>query len=251
MYYICGISDKGAVCDHNEDSFLIDGKVLSGSRLERRVSAPFISAVADGVGGEASGEVASRLALELLSSVRYRQRVNLEAKLGRIHGKMIRYGAAHAGCANMQTTLCAIAVDENENASVINIGDSRMYRYRCGHLKQLSTDQSLVQMLYEQGKITREEQRTHIHKNIIFPVLGNVSEFPEPEIKPITGGIRSSDLIIICTDGISDYITKGEFEETLALPMRLPRRLKRLTELAAANGSRDNMTVIGISCVGA
>ncbi len=250
MYYVCGISDKGTVRDHNEDAFLIDGVVLSKAQLETDIRPPFIAAVADGVGGEASGEVASRLALELLSSVKYGSKVNMQSKINGIHGKLVRYGSAHRGCTNMQTTLCAIAVDEQENASVINVGDSRMYRYRNGKIRQISTDKSLVQLLYEQGKISREEQRTHEHKNVIFPVLGNVNSSPEPEIKPITGGIRGGDVIIICTDGISDYITQGQFEEALALPMSLPKRLQRLTEIAVENGSTDNMTAIGVSCCG-
>lgn len=249
MYYCCGISDKGAVHEHNEDAYLINKIVLSKAQMESDIKAPFIVAVADGVGGEASGEIASRLALQLLSGVRYGKKVNLKNKVLNIHGKLRRYGITHNDSINMQTTLCALAVDEDNNAYVVNVGDSRMYRYRSGMLRQLSTDQSLVQMLYEQGKITREEQKTHAQRNIIFPVLGNISDEPEPEISAISGGIRRGDIIIICTDGLSDYITMGEFEETLEMPMRLSKRLKRLTEIAIKNGSPDNITVVGISAV--
>ncbi|MGN0665240.1 MAG: PP2C family protein-serine/threonine phosphatase [Huintestinicola sp.] len=247
MYYCCGISDKGSVKEHNEDAFLINKIVLSKAQMESDMKPPFIAAVADGVSGEASGEVASRLALELLSGIRYNSRVKLRPKVMGIHTKLKKYGSTHAGSANMQTTLCALAVDESDNAYVINVGDSRMYRYRSGCLKQLSTDQSLVQLLYEQGKITREEQKHHAQRNIIFPVLGSLDDDPDPQIRRIPCGIRRGDIIIICTDGLSDYITMGEFEEILEMPMRLSKRLGRLVETAIKNGSTDNITAVGIS----
>ncbi len=247
MYYCCGITDKGAVRDNNEDAYLINKMVMSQAQLESDIRPPFITAVADGVGGEAAGEVASHLALELLGSVRYNRRVNIFTKIMNIHGKLKKYGASHGDANNMQTTLCALAVDEDERAYLVNVGDSRMYRCRGGELRQLSTDQSLVQMLYEQGRITRDEKRTHAGRNVIFPVLGNAADDPTPEITEIDGGIKEGDLIIICTDGLSDYLTTGEFEDTLALPMHLSKRLRRLVDLAIKNGSPDNITVIGIA----
>lgn len=247
MYYCCGISDKGAVCQSNEDAFLIDKKVFCDNSGELDVSAPFIAAVADGVGGEAAGEVASKMALELLSSVKYGKRVDLHAKVMHIHGKLRRYGCLHEGHANMQTTLCALAVDEDGRALAVNVGDSRMYRCRGGCIRQLSTDQSLVQLLYEQGRITADEKKTHAQKNVIFPVLGSTAEEPDPCITEIEGGVQHGDIIIICSDGLSDYITRGEFEEILALPMRLSRRISKLVEAAIKNGSPDNISVVGIS----
>lgn len=249
LYYCCGITDKGAVRDNNEDAYLINKIVLSQAQMESDMKPPFIAAVADGVGGEAAGEVASHLALELLSSVKFGRRVNIHTKVMNIHGKLRRYGITHGGAANMQTTLCALAVDEDDRAYVVNVGDSRMYRCRGGEIRQLSTDQSLVQMLYEQGKITRDEKKTHAQRNVIFPVLGNIADDPAPEITEIDGGIKKGDLIIICTDGLSDYITTGEFEETLAMPMHLSKRLRMLIDTAIKNGSPDNITVVGISVI--
>lgn len=247
MYYCCGITDKGAVRDHNEDAYLINRIVLSGAQMESDIRPPFITAVADGVGGEAAGEVASRMALELLGSVRFNSRVKLERKIMGIHEKLRRYGMTHGGSENMQTTMCALAVDESDHAYIINVGDSRLYRFRDGEIRQLSKDQSLVQLLYDQGRITGEERRSHAQKNVIFPVLGNIADDPSPDIAEIDGGIQNGDVIIICTDGVSDYLTKGEFEDILSRPMRLPKRLKALTDTAMENGSTDNLTAVGIS----
>jgi len=249
LYYCCGISDKGAVRSHNEDAYLVNKIVMSHAQVESEINHPFIAAVADGVGGEASGEIASRMALELLSGVRVGKKVDLRAKLMSIHNRLKRYGITHGGSANMQTTLCALAVDDSGRAFSVNVGDSRMYRYRDGVITQLSTDQSLVQMLYEQGKITDEEKKTHSQKNVIFPVLGNISDDPDPCVSEIEGGIVKGDIIIICSDGLSDFITRGEFEEILSLPMRLPKRLRRLADTAIDNGSTDNVTVVGVSVI--
>lgn len=246
MYYCCGITDPGVNGEHNEDAFLINKTVMSASSLECTLEAPFAAAVADGVGGEQFGEVASRLALELLSGVKISPVTDYKLKMLDIHRYIRKYGASKKHY-NMQTTLCGVVVDNKGGASIINIGDSKLFRYRGGIIKQLSTDQSLVQMLYERGEITEAQKKSHIHKNVIFPVLGNLESNPKVEITPIEGGICQGDLILICTDGLADYITRGEFEETLAEPVKLPKRLAALVELAKKGGSKDNITVVGIS----
>ena len=148
----------------------------------------------------------------------------------------------------MQTTLCALAVDDKGNAVMINSGDSRMYRYRGGKIKQLSRDQSLVQMLYDQGIITGEEKRTHAKKNVIFPVLGSLSDDPKPQIMPVEGGLLHGDIILMCSDGLSDSLTNGELEDILAQPKSLPKRLAAMVKRAVENGSRDNITAVAVTC---
>lgn len=248
MYYCCGITDAGTVRDHNEDAFLINKIVMNSAMLESELHTPFVTAVADGVGGETSGEIASRLALDLLCALKPSESTDYEKKVLDIHYALRKSGVENNNI-NMQTTLCALAVDKNDTASIINVGDSKLFRYRGGSIKQLSRDQSLVQMLYEQGEITADEKRTHKHRNVIFPVLGNIVEDPKVEVTTIEGGIQPGDLILICSDGLADYITKGDFEETLAQPIKLPKRLKTLVELAKNGGSTDNITVIGISAM--
>lgn len=247
MLYCCGITDKGNSRENNEDSFLINRIVMSSAEMESNVSVPTVAAVADGVGGEASGEVASRMALELLSDLKPSPKTDYKKKILSVHHSLRRYGITH-NTENMQTTLCALAADASGNAVMINVGDSRMYRYRGGKIKQLSRDQSLVQMLYDKGLITNEQKLCHAGKNVIFPVLGSLSEEPEPQIVNIEGGLLHGDIIIICSDGLSGSLTNGEFEDILAQPKRLPKRLADLVKRAMDNGSRDNVTVVGITC---
>lgn len=247
MFYCCGITDKGTVRENNEDAFLINRIVMSSAEMESNVSAPFIAAVADGVGGEASGEVASRMALELISGFKPSPTADYKKKMLSVHRSLQRYGITH-NTENMQTTLCALAVDGNGGAVMINIGDSRMYQYRGGKIKQLSRDQSLVQMLYDNGYITGEQKLHHAKKNVIFPVLGSLSEEPKPQVSAIDGGLVHGDLIIICSDGLSDNLTNGEFEDILAQPKKLPKRLADLVKRAIGNGSKDNVTVVAVTC---
>lgn len=247
MFYCCGITDTGRVREHNEDAFLINRFVMSSAELESNVRSPLIAAVADGVGGEASGEVASRLALRLLSEVRPSQKIDYEKKIMNIHRSLQKHGIQHKS-KNMQTTLCALIVEEGGRTLLVNVGDSRLYLYRGGRIKQLSRDQSLVQMLYEQGHITPEQKYNHSQKNVIFPVLGSLAEEPKPQITEIEGGLKHGDIVIICSDGLSDSLTNGDFEDILAQPKKLPKRLADMVERALDNGSRDNVTVVGVTC---
>ncbi|MGN0612609.1 MAG: PP2C family protein-serine/threonine phosphatase [Porcipelethomonas sp.] len=247
MYYCCGITDKG-IMDHNEDAYMIAEKVMTNGNLDRMIKAPFIAAVSDGVSGENFGEIASRKCLEFLSCIKFSSDVDLKKAVMNVHRNMYDFGIQDNKTKNMQATLCAIAIDEKDNLYTINVGDSRMYRYRRGNIKQISRDQSLVQLLYEEGTITAAEKKTHVHKNIIFPVMGNITSEPKPDINDLNDIMKYGDLILICSDGLSDYVTCSEMEDILDLPAKLPRRLEKLVKLAVDKGSQDNITIVALCC---
>ncbi|MCL2055033.1 MAG: SpoIIE family protein phosphatase [Oscillospiraceae bacterium] len=245
MYYCCGITDKGRVRSNNEDVFLAGKKIVKNGVYEVELKAPFIVAAADGVAGEAAGEKASYYALKRLSKVKISEGIDYATEVGDIHELLKKRGVARR-CPNMQTTLCALAVDAGNNAHVINAGDSRLYRYRNGVIKQLTTDQSFVQALYEQGTIAHEQKFNHAHKNIIFPVIGSLEGEPNIEVKKIEGGFRAGDILLLCTDGLSDFLTIGELEEALAFPHPLLKRVVKLAQKAADNGGKDNITALAV-----
>lgn len=248
MYYCCGISDVGNTRTHNEDAFLINKIVMTKAKMESSLSIPFIIGVADGVAGEKSGEIASRLSLQLLSNIKFSSATNLKKKILDIHENVRSYGLNHDESLNMQSTLCALAVDENNQAYSINIGDSRMYKFHEGKITQLTKDQSLVQLLVDAGEISREESREHQKRNVIFPVIGNVISEPCPDIVKI-GEILSDDMILICSDGLSDYVITEEIEKILSQKREsLISRLSSLINLALKNGSNDNITILALSC---
>lgn len=245
MYYCCGITEKG-IMPHNEDAMLIGSDVADSGSSEQNIHAPFIAAVSDGVSGERSGEVASKMCLELVRDIHYSGIIRLDIRLHEIHRQLAEYSAQNPETHNMQATLCGIAVDEKGGILSFNVGDSRLYRFRHGRISQISRDQSLVQLLYEEGTITLEQRRTHVHRNIIFPAFGNINTVPKIDITPIEGGLERGDILLLCTDGISDYLSPLDMEEFLELPKKLPDRLELMVKSALEKGCKDNLTVIAI-----
>lgn len=245
MYYCCGITEKGTM-PHNEDAMLIGQTVTDSGAAEQNLEAPFIAAVSDGVSGELSGELASKMCLELVKGIKFSRKTKLLQRLTDVHRQLADYGREHEENHNMQATLCGFAVDENDNINIINVGDSRLYRFRGGRLRQISRDQSLVQLLYEEGTITQEERKTHIHRNIIFPVLGNLNSEPKIDIQPLEGGMQFGDILLLCTDGLSDYLSQLDIEEILELPKSLPKRLEMLVKKALDRKCKDNITIIAV-----
>lgn len=245
MYYCCGITEKGFM-PHNEDAVIIGERVMNSGVAEMYLEAPFIAAVSDGVSGELSGELASMLCLNSLRSLGRYDTEGLREGIMTIHHSLAEYSSSHADARDMQATLCGIAVDGDRNVVAYNVGDSRLYRFRDGQLRQLSRDQSLVQLLYEEGSITREEKKTHARRNIIFPVLGNPTSDPTVDAAQIDGGIVHGDVLIMCTDGLSDYVSSIDMQEILELPKSLFSRLEIMVDLALERKCNDNISVIAL-----
>lgn len=243
MYYCCGITDKG-VMSHNEEAFLIGKTVIDKGVSEQKTEAPFIAAVSDGVSGEKSGEFASRMCLEYVRDVDFSG--NISNSLIEVHNTIAEYSISNPELHNMQATLCGLFFSENGSITAFNAGDSRLYRFRGGHINQISRDQSLVQLMYEEGSITPEQRKNHVRRNIIFPVFGNVDTAPKIDLIPIEDGMQYGDILLLCTDGLSDYVSALEMEEILEMPISLHKRLSLLVRKALENNSTDNITIIAI-----
>ncbi|MDO5560034.1 MAG: serine/threonine-protein phosphatase [Oscillospiraceae bacterium] len=248
MFYCCGITEKG-LKEKNEDAILIHNTVMTEGKMELRVDHPFMMAVCDGVSGEKSGDVAARMCLGELAKSQFDSELNLQQKISRIHKQLKHYGLFHKSSENMQTTICGFAVDENEAMYCINVGDSRLYRFRDTILKQISRDQSLVQMLYDQGKIAYEEKRKHVHRNIIMPVLGNNDSKPVIDINLIEEKAENGDVYLVCSDGLSDYTINSEIEEILSMPMSMSKRLELLVENSLNKGCKDNISIVAATYI--
>ena len=246
-YYIYGCSETGAR-SHNEDSILIDHEVIHDGSFESTVAAPFITAVCDGVGGENAGEIASELCLRHLSILDYNSKVNMSKSIMEIHNKIKKKGISAENAANMQTTLCALAVDEEGSAVCINVGDSRMYRFVNGVIRQISIDQSYGQFLYEHGKIDTMEDLQPEYRSAIISSIGSTLNDPDIVQTPLVSffGAEPDDMIIIVSDGISDYVSEQEFEVGLSLDLPVSQKLDAIVKLAVMNGSTDNLSIIGI-----
>ncbi len=243
MFYCCGITEKGKM-PHNEDALLIGGEVLINGKTECTLGAPFIAAVSDGVSGENAGEIASQMCLELVRSIRVSSPEQLRESLMEVHRRLSGYSQIDPISHNMQTTLCGFAVTDAGRALVFNVGDSRLYRFRAGHIRQISRDQSLVQMLLDKGTITSEEKKDYVHRNIISPAFGNTKNAPVIDIDELEGGLEYGDILLLCSDGLSDFLSSYEIQEIMQLPKPLKKRLDMLAAAALIRGGNDNITAV-------
>lgn len=201
-------------------------------------------AVADGMGGAQAGEVASRLAVEVLEqglpdsagSIEERLRERVREANARIN----EVGQSDEQRAGMGTTLTVAHVGEDE-LTVAHVGDSRLYRLRDGTLERLTDDHTLVDELVRQGKLTPEEADEHPQRSIITRALG-----PERgvEADSRTWPARAGDVYLICSDGLTSMVGEGRVGELLAGAPSLSAAGRVLIEAANDAGGRDNITVV-------
>ena len=167
--------------------------------------------VADGMGGHAGGELASAIVVETFRSLVGHAEVPPSAVselIARANESILRHAEADPGLRGMGTTLVALVMVNDGQADywlVANVGDSRLYRFAEGELRQLTVDHSFVQELVDAGRIRADEARVHPQRNIVTRVLGSVQP-PEAEywlFAPVPG-----ERYLLCSDGIC-----GELEE--------------------------------------
>jgi len=245
MYRICASSDVGKKRKINEDHFLV-GNYIGQDKYEFETSTPMIVAITDGVGGEKKGEIASKIALEELCKFSEVKNPKLiKSHILKIHNLICQIIKNNHDYKGMSTTLTGVLCHE-EKLTPFNIGDSRVYRYRKGFLKQLTEDHTLVNELYRTGAIKFEEMITHPDKNIILQFLGgNCDVIPVPEILPTIFSPLKGDILLLCSDGLSDMVSIDDLEEILSLPNEhLSKKVSKLIQTANNNGGYDNITII-------
>ena len=239
-----GITDTGKYRKNNEDAIIIGERICTDGILETEMAPPFFAAVCDGVGGEKSGEIASSLTLEKLMMTTYSKVTELKTRVFGIHDELIEYGREHPESFNMQTTLCLVTFDADNNISCINVGDSRAYLSKSGRLKQISTDQSLSQFLNETGRTKIFDQDDEKIKHVIISSLGNSKQYPMVDLTNISEKLEQGDTLMICSDGVSDKLSNSEISAILDSSEAISKKAENLIEKAVQNGSRDNLSVI-------
>ena len=230
-----GLTDTGLRRASNEDSWLV--RCETGCFL-----------VADGMGGAAAGEIASRMFLHIAEQTkgrpdeRSREQAVAQLKESFIAANtMIRkHVVQHPEDTGMGCTAELLLTYESGFA-LGHIGDSRAYRLRRGHLVRLTKDHSLVQEQVDQGLISTEEARTHRLRNVISRAVG-VQEDLEVDI--IQGGLQAGDLFLLCSDGLTDVVSDDELCTILLRQDALADKAARCIEQANAGGGRDNITVV-------
>jgi protein phosphatase len=231
----CGRTDVGLRRSSNEDAF---------------VSVPDLGllALADGMGGAASGEVASRIfvdtVLELISGGPPSVVNEAEEDVRRaflLANRRIRELAAHQPEHRGMGCTGEMVLFTEDRYVVGHVGDSRVYLFRGGRLHQVTKDHSLVQEQIDQGFLTPELARVHVLKHMILRAVGIHEELA---VDLVSRKARPGDLFLLCSDGLTDMLADLHIEERLASDLSLREKADRLVRDACAAGGLDNVTVV-------
>ena len=235
-----GKTDRGRVREKNEDYFLI----YEPKDDTKRELYGSIYIVADGVGGHAKGEVASRLTAKIVKDTYYslppdmHPKERLKRSIERANDYIYRQGSG-MGEYRMATTL-VVAVVIRDRAYIANVGDSRAYIIRQGSIKQITQDHSLVEEQVRRGIITREEAKRSRYKNIITRGIG-LDHYVNPDF--FTVKLQKGDRLLLCTDGLTKVVSDREIYKTV-ISSSPQTSVETLISLANKRGGPDNITVI-------
>lgn len=221
-------SDVGTSRSNNEDYVL---------------SAPAenIWILADGVGGHDAGEIASEIACHTIMDKLSKNRSVEEAIISG-HQAILSAPSQGKGKKGMASTVVLFIADESKG-QISWVGDSRAYKISSSSCEQLTKDHSLVQRLVDTGKITESEAQVHPSKNVVLQVLG-MEPATKLEISSVQVFLESGDKILLCSDGLSDTLSKQTLFNTINSSQNLNDALEKLIELAKANGAKDNITAL-------
>ena len=229
MNNFVGLSKIGLVRQRNEDRFFIDGNVC---------------AVTDGMGGYSGGEIASTYAVdeirEYLAALETVGQQDLCDAIIHANQRIVNRVASEERLAGMGTTAVVTAIKDNQ-LYWASVGDSRLYIYRDGLLRQITTDHSMVQELLTAGEITKDEMLSHPQRNLLTRAVG------VDEVLEVDSGIESilpGDRILLCTDGLSGYVTDDVIASALQSSDDNMMVVESLMDTVYEVGAGDNVTIV-------
>lgn len=246
-----GFSDVGRYREHNEDAFLIDEDMG-------------LYVVCDGVGGHSAGEIASKLACEIVHRVvrenhatleKYSEKADRENRTAALllieravetAGREV-YAAAQEDSAKrgMGTTICVLAIC-GEHAILAHVGDSRIYLVRRGEVHQMTEDHTLALDLHRRGRMNKSEAASHPHAQIMTRAVG-YQEYVQ--VDTVNLELMPGDIFLLCSDGLHQYLRPNELEDCFT---RLPAHVvpEMLIDVANERGGRDNITALVVQIAG-
>ncbi|MGL4606850.1 MAG: Stp1/IreP family PP2C-type Ser/Thr phosphatase [Eubacteriaceae bacterium] len=230
-------SNVGALRKVNQDAYLA-ATIKNVDRIS------YVFAVADGLGGHRSGEIASKTAVDFiknnLSRIRnYHDPEEMMTFVKDINHELKKIGDDEPARLGMATTLSMCIVD-GEDLFICHVGDSRVYLISNDKVERLTKDHSLVQILVDEGKITQEEAEIHPQKNVITRALGTDNSV---KVDFYHYQVASDGVYLICSDGLYNLVADKEMQE-IVNNHSLEKSAKMLIDLANNNGGNDNITVV-------
>ncbi len=234
-------TDKGKIRESNQDAYAV-------GELPDEVA---WAVVCDGMGGHAGGDFASKLAVKVISekiTSCYNSKMRdssiknlLDSAITAANIEVYDTADSHSEYYGMGTTVVC-AVVRNGEAIIAHVGDSRAYIASGDSISQLTTDHSVVQDLIDMGKITESEAEHHPNKNLITRAVGIDKVI---EIDFAQAELGDGDTLILCTDGLSNYVSNDELLEDIK-DNQYYAFADRLVKRANKNGGGDNITVVAI-----
>ena len=235
-------TDKGMIRESNQDAYAV-------GELPGEVA---WAVVCDGMGGAAGGNIASALAVKVISdkiNASYNENMKdssiknlLDSAITAANIEVYDMADSRPELKGMGTTVVCSIVRDNQ-AFIAHAGDSRAYIADKNSIKQITTDHSMVQALVDEGKITPEEAENHPNKNIITRAVG-VDKKIDIEFNQIP--LNDEETLILCTDGLSNYVSSNELFENIS-DGQYYAFADRLVKKANNNGGGDNITVVAIA----
>ena len=235
-----GKTDTGLKRENNEDAFSLNPEL------------DFCLA-ADGMGGAAAGEVASKIfadaAFEIFSNNTSRSEKEILYRVHKAYShanqKILEHVAHHPDHQGMGCTAELLALFE-QGFILGHVGDSRTYRLRNGQLKQLTQDHTLVQQQLQEGLISADQIKHHPMRNLILRAVGINEELTIDLLKGKTG---PGDIYLLCSDGLTDMISDDQIQDILGTDNHIHRKVEELIETANAAGGYDNITVVLVAII--
>ncbi len=244
---VATLSHPGMVRTHNEDSVFVDADAG-------------LAVLADGMGGYNAGEVASSIAVNVISAALLpelksdRELSKVDVSSGLTHAALLlqlQIAAANKGiyeaaqkspdCAGMGTTL-VVAILCGARISIGHIGDSRCYRLRGEKFEQLTHDHSLLQEQVDSGVLTPEQAKFSLHKNLVTRALG-IEAIVQADIAEYR--LEPDDIYLLCSDGLTDMVAPEVVHAILGENRgALTEAAAKMVDLANQNGGRDNISVV-------
>ena len=253
-YQVGRRSHAGERRDKNEDSLLC----LGLSRIINGISQPAgIFAIADGMGGHATGELASSMSIQTITQKASKEIASLANRSSKEYIEWLKeavqaanqavYESRQSAGTDMGSTLvCTLLL--GSQAYIANVGDSRLYLVREDSIQQLTIDHSLVQHMVSMGEINSDDARYHPQRNVIYRSLGDK---PQADIDVYIQNLQPNDWLLLCSDGCSSMLDDHSIQQIILEACSPQVACDRLIESANLAGGEDNNTVILIKVIAA
>ena len=270
-FEVAGLSDPGKVRPRNEDHFIVAriGRYLEtvlstlppGEVPQRAEESGYAMVIADGMGGHAGGELASRMALSGLVKLalampdwifRIDETVASSAtqrskrRFRDLHSLLLDYARRDPDFRGMGTTLTAVRI-LGRHLQIVHVGDSRAYLLREERLSRLTRDHTYVQLLIDSGELSKEEAARYSARHLLVNALGGLNEEVEVDVDHLK--VASGDRLLLCTDGLTDLVDDDTIRQVLIECRESAEACRRLVDVALERGGKDNVTVVVASYI--